>query len=167
MAEIITRQDLQASAVNQATGSASEGMKGLTDNMQGINQFANTVLQLVEKVMQMRGVQNNGKQLEEFKGMQGSPTQISENKNQQTQTKVIRMELDGQKVKNMIGEAIISMGALMPDNVKEIKLGDVVGENFKTFKYEHNGMEITADQILNAITLQIVNKAPQLQKEKV
>lgn len=157
MGAIITADDLKPSTPSGGGFSVKEfeGMMGLLERM-----FDKAI-----KLKQMKEA-NSGNQT-----LQSSPVGVPQQVvNTPTKEVIIhqKKELDETKVKQFIEELIVKIADKLPDDIKEMKIGDIVGENFKNFKYSIRKMGVTFEidhsVITEELTKQFMETIPKLEK---
>ena len=81
-------------------------------------------------------------------------------------TKNNKMIVDRAKLRILLVDLVLNQAKKLPKEILEKKLGELTGEQFKTFKYRYNNIaDLDADWIINAITEQFSNQIDTMIKE--
>ena len=117
---------------------SSEGI-----NFKEIKEVLNLVNNIVGKV---RGGSEPAPQLP-----RGSPRRIQQDKNPPPQPEIKNVQIDQGQLKILIHDLIYTHSLKIPEEIKDMKVGDVIGENFDNLKVKHMGIPVSPENIIDAI----------------
>lgn len=161
MGEILTSKDLLPVAKATETATIQTGLNDLNTGLKDIQNLANTVDSILTKISQMRGNKTNSQQFP-----QGSPTEIKSTNERVIEKVVYQMKpIDRTKLKALLSELLIVQANRLPTDIKDKKVSELIGENFKNFKYNFLDVEISSDQLLELITVQMAESIDRINSQ--
>ncbi|MDP2750261.1 MAG: hypothetical protein Q8O89_05515 [Nanoarchaeota archaeon] len=157
---IITVADLAPQPAVSATPSIHTELKNVNNSLSEIKQLADTVNSILEKVERMRGGGSQG--VSSPHGIRDTVVKVEEKIVYQPQPP---KPINREKLRTYLFGAIVKAANILPDDIKNKTFGDVIGENFKTLKYELAGLELSSNQILDLITNNVADAIDRLNAE--
>lgn len=158
-----------AQTVGNIISPSEESLGGELDGLVKILDSANN---LISKIVSLKGniVPPQPKEATTQMNLKGSPAQISSGipKNPLSQQKkekeVVNMnkKLSSERIKNFVWDLMINQTKKIPPEVLEMKIEDVVGENFKKFNFKYMRiMKINSTILVDIITKQLIKIIPE------
>lgn len=65
---------------------------------------------------------------------------------------VYRMNINEGQIKAFLYDILVNQAELLPQDIKDKKIGDLLGANLKTFQYDYNGIVLGSEHLLNVMT---------------
>lgn len=162
MGTILTAEDVAATtptitdSAGKATSLLPDEVGQVKNTIKDLTEFARVVNDAITKVSEMRGIKKDSGD-----GMiRQSPTTESFKPTQHTiEVKEVPTwkAIDRSIVKAWLWDVVTVQADKLPQDFKDRKIGDVLGSNFKNFKYEipEFGVELGADKLVDILNGQI------------
>lgn len=151
MATVIGAADLTRAATPQA---------GALSELQQMQRFAETIGEVIKNVMQIRSQMQPPASAQPQLGMKGSPADVQSNT---TTVERIPLKLDRDKLRAFLKDVLSVQAEKLPQELKDAKLGDVLGKNFESFTFLYSGVvRINADMILDKMTDAFLSVVPRM-----
>lgn len=175
MGEIITGKDIAPLITPQVGGMspANSDIGNLVNDLKGLKELADTVDSILSKIVTMRG-KGATKETQGFTGQAPAqaPAQIQSNSAPQVieREKVIykMRPINPAKIKQLLSELIFNEApAKLPQEIKDKKVDEMIGENFKTFTFKYKDViEINSEIILDTIAQELSKMLQQIQEQE-
>lgn len=140
----------------------------LNADLSGFQKLADTVLGIMNKVIEARSMmtpQQDQKQVQNFPVSKqvleaSAPTVVEREKI------VMKMpEFDANKIKQKLLKAITEDANSLPAEIKKMRIEDLIGDNFKQFKITIAGFQVSADLILERLSIILAKELKSVIKE--
>lgn len=70
----------------------------------------------------------------------------------------VEKQIDEKKVIDGLRDLLVNTATKLPEDIQELKIKDLIGENFKTLKVKVMGIDATGENLLEIITSQLVQQ---------
>jgi len=174
MGTVITAQDVQNSAkvVSNlpALPTPSTPFGDMNLNLSEIQKLATTFESILSKVQAIRGMVGEKKQQQQFP-LRGSPDQITSTNNppqqqQPSKVKTIVKKTDQEKLSALIFDLLKRGKDSIPQEVQDMKIESLLGENIKTFQFKHKGITVQGTDLVKIIAQQLALAIDQMNENE-